>query len=386
MTGKGPLAVASTAAATATDVTSDAARLSVVLADAFGKVFMGTFDSAGTPIVEGYELAERLSSPHDTVRLGITDALRHFLSGDLDRAREVVERWLRLADVSMVRPAHAVWLGLAAELASFEGDYARAILRGREAVRAADHVDDIGAGGFVRGELRAVLAELAIEADPHPGESPLGRARAEVRLAALDDVDVMAGELTRKSVDAGYLLWAPWIGLEALRRGSAERTAPLVLEIADGIDGLLAEATVAFAAGMAERDVRDLARAVELFLAAGASAPALDALLAEIDVAVESGADTITIRRHLLAARSLASGLTPNTPPRIAERLAEVSDRIEMPSDRQLEIARLVAEGKSSKDVAAELVVSARTVDNHLAAVYRRFGIAGRHELSDLPL
>ena len=78
--------------------------------------------------------------------------------------------------------------------------------------------------------------------------------------------------------------------------------------------------------------------------------------------------------------------MTPHVPPRIATYLAHVSDRIDMPSDRQLEIARRVAEGKSSKDVAAELVVSARTVDNHLAAVYRQLGLAGRHELTDLPL
>ncbi len=41
MTGKGSLASVSTAAATATEVTSDAARLSVLIADAFGKVFTG---------------------------------------------------------------------------------------------------------------------------------------------------------------------------------------------------------------------------------------------------------------------------------------------------------------------------------------------------------
>ena len=199
MTGKGSLALASTAAATATDVTSDAARLSVVLADAYGKVFNGAFDAAGAAILEGYELAERLSTPHDTVRLGIVDALRHFLVGDLVRSREVVDRWLRLADVSMVRPAHAVWLGFAAHIASFEGQYPRAVLRGREAVRAADHVDDLGAGGFVRGELRAVLVELGLDAEPHPGESPLGRARAELRLTEDDRVDAAC----RRPDDAG---------------------------------------------------------------------------------------------------------------------------------------------------------------------------------------
>lgn len=386
MTGKGPLAAASTEAATATDVTSDAARLSVVLADAFGKVFGGRFDAAGTSIVEGYELAERLAVPHDTVRLGITDALRHLLTGELVRSREVVDRWLRLADVSLVRPAHAVWLGLGAQLASFEGDFARAVLRGREAVRAADHVDDIGAGGFVRGELRAVLIELGMDAEPHPGESPLGRARAELRLLPADRVDARAAELTSQAIEAGYLLWAPWLGLEAVRRGPAPTTAPLVAEVAGGMDGRLASALAAHAIGVHERDVDQLAAAADLFLECGANGPALDALLSELDVAVEQAADPISMRRHVLAARSLGSRMTPHVPPRIAERLAQVSDAVDMPSERQLEIARLVAEGKSSKDVAAELVVSARTVDNHLAAVYRQLGLAGRHELVDLPL
>ena len=137
---------------------------------------------------------------------------------------------------------------------------------------------------------------------------------------------------------------------------------------------------------MLERDLGELARAAEGFLECGANAPALDALLSEIDLAVEIGVDAVSIRRHVLAARSIAVGMTPHVPPSVAARLAGVSDQVDMPSDRQLEIARLVAEGKSSKDVAAELVVSVRTVDNHLAAVYRQLGLAGRHELADLPL
>jgi len=386
MTGKGPLAAASTEAATATDVTSDTARLSIVLADAFGKVFGGRFDTAGAAIVEGYELAERLSVPHDTVRLGIIDALRHLLTGELARSREVVDRWLRLADVSLVRPAHAVWLGLGAELASFDGDYARAILRGREAVRAADHVDDIGAGGFVRGELRAVLVELGIDAEPNEGESPLGRARAELRLLPADRVDARAAELMAQALDAGYVLWAPWLALEAVRRGPAPTTAPQLVEVATELDGRLAHAVAAHARGVLDRNVGDLASAADTFLECGARAPALDALLSELDVAVEQTADAVSIRRHVLAARSLAARMTPHVPPRVAARIDRVSAMVDMPSDRQLEIARLVAEGKSSKDVAAELVVSARTVDNHLAAVYRQLGLAGRHELADLPL
>ena len=385
MTGKGPLA-STTLAATATDVTSDAARLSVVLADAFGQVFTGAFQAAGESIVEGYELAERLSSPHNTVRLDVTEALRLLLNGDLDRAREVVDRRLRLADISMVRPAHAAWLGLAAQLASFEGNYERAVLRSREAVGAADYVDDIGAGGFVRGEMRAFLVETGQTAEPHPGESPLGSARARLRLASDADVDALAAELTGRAMSSGYLLWAPWIAIEAIRRGPAPQATPLLIEAAGAADGRLAEALAAHARGRQNGDVDELSRAVELFLAAGAHAPAFDALLAEIEAAVDAGADQVAVRRHLLAARSLGAGFTPRLPPRAAAQLARLSESVDMPTDRQLEIARLVAEGRTSKEVAKRLVVSARTVDNHLAAVYRQLGLAGRHELSELPL
>jgi DNA-binding NarL/FixJ family response regulator len=69
----------------------------------------------------------------------------------------------------------------------------------------------------------------------------------------------------------------------------------------------------------------------------------------------------------------------------VADRLERISEQLDLPSDRQLEIARLVALGRSSKEVASELVVSARTVDNHLAAIYRNLGISSRTELADLP-
>lgn len=386
MTGKGRLAAASAAAANASDVRTDSGRLAVVLADALDKVFTGSFLDAGPAIREGYEIAERISKPHMMVRLGIADALRHLFVGDLDRAREVIDRWLRVADVSTARPAHAVWLGLAAQVAALTGDHERAVLRGREAVRAADYVDDIGVGGFVRGELRAALVELEIDAEPHPDESPLGRARAELRLAPDDDVDERAAGLTQHAVAAGYVLWAPWLGFEALRRVPAPRTAPIMIELTSSIDGRLSEALCAFAQGALEGNVDQIAHAVNGFCAVDANAPALDAILTEIGLALAQGRDVVRVRHRLLLARSLAGAMTPHPPPRAGRRLDRVAIDVGMPSERQLQIARMVADGKSSKDVAAELVVSARTVDNHLAAVYRQLGLSGRHELVELPL
>jgi DNA-binding CsgD family transcriptional regulator len=49
---------------------------------------------------------------------------------------------------------------------------------------------------------------------------------------------------------------------------------------------------------------------------------------------------------------------------------------------REREIAHLAARGRTSKEVAADLVLSVRTVDNHLANVYAKLGIPGRAELA----
>ena len=50
---------------------------------------------------------------------------------------------------------------------------------------------------------------------------------------------------------------------------------------------------------------------------------------------------------------------------------------------REREVALLAAGGLSSAEIAERLVVSVRTVDNHLQRVYGKLGIGGRHELAD---
>ena len=52
-------------------------------------------------------------------------------------------------------------------------------------------------------------------------------------------------------------------------------------------------------------------------------------------------------------------------------------------TSRQLEVARLVARGMSNPEIAAQLVVSVRTVDSHVAAVLDKLGAATRKALAD---
>ena len=60
-------------------------------------------------------------------------------------------------------------------------------------------------------------------------------------------------------------------------------------------------------------------------------------------------------------------------------------------SPREAEVLRLVTQGKSNREIAEELVISERTVANHLASIFNKTGaenraaavFAIRHELDE---
>jgi DNA-binding NarL/FixJ family response regulator len=51
---------------------------------------------------------------------------------------------------------------------------------------------------------------------------------------------------------------------------------------------------------------------------------------------------------------------------------------------QELQIVRLAAQGASNKDIAAQLVLSPRTVGHHLYKAYPKLGVTSRAELADL--
>ncbi len=51
---------------------------------------------------------------------------------------------------------------------------------------------------------------------------------------------------------------------------------------------------------------------------------------------------------------------------------------------REREIAGLIGSGKTNREVAEALVISERTVETHVGAVFAKLGIANRRELAAL--
>jgi len=51
-------------------------------------------------------------------------------------------------------------------------------------------------------------------------------------------------------------------------------------------------------------------------------------------------------------------------------------------TEREREIALLAAAGHSSRAIAERLVLSVRTIDNHLGRIYDKLGVSNRAELA----
>jgi DNA-binding CsgD family transcriptional regulator len=53
---------------------------------------------------------------------------------------------------------------------------------------------------------------------------------------------------------------------------------------------------------------------------------------------------------------------------------------------QEVSIARLAASGETSKEIAAALFLSPRTIDAHLRSIFRKTGVTSRRQLRDFPL
>jgi DNA-binding NarL/FixJ family response regulator len=56
--------------------------------------------------------------------------------------------------------------------------------------------------------------------------------------------------------------------------------------------------------------------------------------------------------------------------------------RLESLTERELQLARLVADRKTNPEIAAELFLSQKTVETHLRNIFRKLGVASRVELA----
>jgi DNA-binding NarL/FixJ family response regulator len=78
-----------------------------------------------------------------------------------------------------------------------------------------------------------------------------------------------------------------------------------------------------------------------------------------------------------LSARSDQPGrrLATTTPPATGQAAARLSER-------ELDVVRLVVDGRSNDEIAARLGIGAKTVESHLRRLFERLDVASRTELA----
>ncbi|MGO2122316.1 LuxR C-terminal-related transcriptional regulator [Glutamicibacter arilaitensis] len=62
--------------------------------------------------------------------------------------------------------------------------------------------------------------------------------------------------------------------------------------------------------------------------------------------------------------------------------VAEIDEELDLLSDRELQVMRLIARGYSYREVAKELFISVKTVESHVSNVLRKLQLSNRHELT----
>lgn len=148
-----------------------------------------------------------------------------------------------------------------------------------------------------------------------------------------------------------------------------------------------AEGAVALGAGAVDAARSRLEEAIELFERASAHFETAQARI-ELAVALSALCEHDAARQLAATAREAlcqlgAGGEADRAQARIPPRPPTEALQRRRPStggltSRELEVVRLVAEGHSNDAIAADLIVSVRTVERHLSNIYEKVGTSGR--------
>lgn len=311
------------------------------------------------------ELAPAAASPWTCFTRGFLAVLQ----SDPVVAVPVLERGLLAARAAGQPDVLCQLLAMAAIAANMAGDRASAERLLDEA--AAMVADDPGSALMVH-QARTLNAL---------GDGDLGAARS----AAAD-----GAELSRRIGDL-YSLAMMLLnqGFAALRSGDteeAERRFVEALPIARRIDDRVAQCYLLGGLGACAASARDQQRAARLL-------GAMEGLCVEVGVIVNSGmapalsSATESVRAALGPARfesSLLDGrrMSRDDALRLALRETPAPSRSGPLRQRETDVAQLVADGLSNREIGARLFISERTVESHVRNILNKLGFNARTQIA----
>ncbi|WP_323097748.1 helix-turn-helix transcriptional regulator [Intrasporangium sp. YIM S08009] len=258
----------------------------------------------------------------------------------------------------------------------------------------AGAVDAVGQASCERGDLLRLRGDLA-GADvayargsehgyePQPGLALLAAARGQGAAAAATARRLLAEP--GPSVTRSRLLPGVVEVLAAAGDVEAARAAAVELEhVADAFGSEALEAGSALAWGRVQLASQDAAGALPYLRRARQGAVALDLPYETALAEVATGRALIALGDHDAAHRALAAARVVldrlGARPAVGE-IDAMTGRRSLPaglSAREVQVLRLVAAGRSNADIAAELVLSDRTVARHLSNIFGKLGVGSR--------
>lgn len=272
-------------------------------------------------------------------------------------ARESLEQALSAtvpsADAAIVAHLHR-WAAAAAGRAGSHDDAVRHL----EQARAAGE-----SGRALDGVLGVESARLGLAAAASAPSADFGRAVAAAR-AALEDAERRGRHLV-----ALNLLTELWRGGETV---DTERWAGH----AGKVHGPRAEALGRLAAAIRDGSGEAAAETVDALEATGQTATAAEAASTAAALLAAAG-DRSGASHAVERSMELVGELGPTVLPRTGVRTPD-DPRL---TDREREIATMVARGMSNAAIASELVLSTRTIDSHVYRMLGKLGITDRRQL-----
>jgi len=160
------------------------------------------------------------------------------------------------------------------------------------------------------------------------------------------------------------------------RLGEAKLAAPRLTVLAGLVDGQYVPALAAHAAALVSGTAAEIDAAGSALEALGAALLAAEAYAAAADAYRAGGLARPSAAADRRAAELAAACGDVRTPGLALRALTERLTR------REQEVAALAAAGAPSREIAARLVLSVRTVDNHLQSAYGKLGVTSRDELA----
>ncbi|MER6434075.1 LuxR C-terminal-related transcriptional regulator [Streptomyces sp900105245] len=240
----------------------------------------------------------------------------------------------------------------------------------------------LAASAALLGDLEAAGAALAdFSSYPDgsflPGEDHLGEAWLLAARGQLMQARAVLTEAAQTAREAGSFTSEALLLTDIARMGGAKDVAGRLEELVTICDGAFAPVRARLAAALAADDPDQLSATAEDLETIGA-----DLLAAEAATAAAAAWRRAGQKRCAAAAMTRASACAAHCEGARTPLLA-TAEVTSMLTAREREVALLAAVGTPSKEIAASLHLSIRTVDNHLQHAYTKLGVTTRRELAN---